>query len=386
MSPSLPEPSTDARAHSARLRTVIDREIADAGGWIPFSRYMELALYAPGLGYYAAGAVKLGAAGDFVTAPEMTPLFAQTLARQFAELIEASDGEVLELGAGSGRFAADVLVELEVLGALPQRYLILETSPDLRARQRAHLAEAAPRLATRVEWLDALPAQITGVAFGNEVLDAVPCEIVRRARDGWMRCGVAVDRDDCLVWEDRVLDDSALAAFAALRLPDIEGYVSELCPAGEALVRTLCERLARGGLLLIDYGFPRTEYYHPQRSAGTLMCHYRQHVHDDPFFYPGLQDITAHVEFSAVAAAGVAGDAELAGYAPLAQALVNLGITERLQGRDAPGTAAYARRVSPVQRLLHPAEMGELFKAIGFAKAVDFGWRSFREGDQSHRL
>ncbi len=347
---------------------------------------MELALYAPGLGYYAAGAAKLGAAGDFVTAPEMTPLFAQTLACQFAELIEASGGEVLELGAGSGRFAADVLAELDALGALPRRYLVLETSPDLRARQRAHLADAVPRLAARVEWIDALPPAITGVVFGNEVLDAVPCEIVCRARDGWRRRGVALGQDKRLLWVDRALDDPVLAALAVLRLPDVEGYTSELCPAAEALVRTLCARLSRGGVLLIDYGFPRAEYYHPQRSAGTLMCHYRHHAHDDPFFLPGLQDITAHVEFSAVAAAGVAANAELAGYAPLAHVLVNLGITERLAGGEAPGTADYARRVAPVQRLLSPAEMGELFKAIGFAKAVDCGWQAFRRGDQSHRL
>jgi len=386
MSLSLPAPAEEARAHSARLAEHVAGEIELAGGWIPFSRYMELALYAPGLGYYAAGARKLGADGDFVTAPEMTPLFAQTLASQFAQVIEATGGDVLELGAGTGSFAADALAELDRLGALPRRYYLLETSPELRARQKVRVDSLGQRLTRRVEWLESLPERFAGLVFGNEVLDAVPCEIVRRHAGGWLRRGVGAERGGALAWVDRALDDARLLAAAQARLPEVDDYVTEINPAAEALVRTLATRLERGGILLVDYGFPAAEYFHPQRSAGTLMCHYRHRAHDDPFFLPGLQDITAHVDFTAIARAAVDAGAALAGYTTLAHFLVNLGIADRVLAAGEPGTADYLRRAAPVQKLLSPAEMGELFKVVAFGRSLDADWKGFRSGDQSHRL
>ena len=387
MSAPLPEPTAEALEHSRRLSNRIAGEIMAAGGWIPFSRFMQLALYEPGLGYYAAGAAKLGAGGDFVTAPEITPLFAQSLAVQFAAILARSGGDILELGAGSGRLATDVLDELDRLGALPDRYLVLEVGSDLRLRQQEQMFARNGRWLERVQWLDALPDRMTGVVFANEVLDAVPCEIVCRRADRWRVRGVTTGGAAPFEWSERALpDDDPLARLADERLPPIEGYASELAPASEALVRTLVERLAVGGLLLIDYGFPAAEYYHPQRSAGTLMCHYRHHAHPDPLWRPGLQDITAHVDFSAVASAAELAGGRIAGYASLSSVLVDLGVVDRLRECAEPGTVDYLRCVAPLQKLLSAAEMGELFKAIGIGKRLDLDWDAFRSGDRAHRL
>ncbi|MBL8520248.1 MAG: SAM-dependent methyltransferase [Betaproteobacteria bacterium] len=346
-------------------------EIAAAGGWMPFARYMDLALYAPGLGYYAAGARKFGAAGDFVTAPEISPLFGQCVARCAASLLRSTGGDLLELGPGSGKLAADVLVHLDQIGSLPDRYRLLEVSADLRERQQARLAALPPHLSGRAEWLDTLPAGFDGVIVGNEVLDVLPVHLVARANGAWVERGVACV-EGAFTWRDQPLADPALAAQADRlqarhfggALP--EGYLLEIAPQVEALVASLGGSMRRAALLFIDYGFRAAEYYHPARSMGTLMCHYRHFAHPDPFLFPGLQDITAHVDFSAVAHAGVDAGLTLAGYTTQAQFLIAAGLAD-LVPLDASGEAQL-RSSQEIQRLTSPAEMGELFKVIGFTK------------------
>ncbi len=378
----LPRPSAEAAAHSRALTAHIRSEIARGGGWIDFARYMDLALYAPGLGYYAAGATKLGEAGDFVTAPELSPLFGQTLARGIAPMLARSRGDLVELGAGSGQLSCALLAALDESGRLPARYAILEVSPQLRARQAQCIARLPGHLAARVQWIDRLPDCIDGVVLGNEVLDALPVHLVAWQHDGLCERGVAAGRD-ILVFEDRPLAPGRLRARAE-SLPVRAPYLSEVNLRAEALVGALAQRLARGALLFIDYGFGRAEYYHPQRHRGTLMCHYRHRAHDDPFFLPGLQDITAHVDFTAVAEAAVAAGLRLVGYTTQAAYLIDLGITDLL-ARQGPGSAAYLRAAGAVHKLLSPAEMGELFKVIVLGREVESA-PGFSRGELSRLL
>jgi SAM-dependent MidA family methyltransferase len=378
----LPAPSPEAAALSEKLGRLIAAEIG-RGGWLSFTRYMELALYAPGLGYYMAGARKLGRDGDFVTAPEISRLYGRALARQVGQLAELGFNEILEIGAGSGALAADLLTELERLGRVPKRYLILELSPDLRERSRDTLAARAPRLLERVAWLSRLPPSFTGIVIGNEVLDAMPAHVFQREGGNILELGVAF-RNGKFEWAPRspVLAPDALdpSCFPA------DGYRSEIQFVARAFIKSLGATLARGAALFIDYGFPRHEYYHPQRACGTLMCHYRHRAHDDPFFLPGLQDITTHLDFSAIARAGQEGGLDLLGYTSQAQFLVNCGITGILAETPASDAAAYAPLASQAQMLLSPAEMGELFKVIAFGKAVSAPLRGFAQGDRSHTL
>ncbi len=381
-SASLPAPAAEALAHSRRLQVLIGEEIVRQGGWIPFARYMELALYAPGLGYYAAGAQKLGGAGDFVTAPEISPLFGRIVARQCAEVLEPCGGDILELGAGSGRLAGQILAELKTLDCLPEAYQILEVSADLRARQQQALASWGER----VQWLDALPERFGGVIFGNEVLDALPVHLLRWEADGLLERGVAraADRREGLLFADRPLAPGPLFE-AARQISVPPGYVSEIALAVPALVESLGRILERGLMIFIDYGFGRAEYYHPQRGRGTLLGHYRHRVLDDPFFLPGLMDLTAHVDFTAVADAGLAAGLQLAGYTGQAQFLLNAGITARLAEENAAQASTYLPLAAGVQKLLSPAEMGELFKVIGFVRAA-LPPSGFAAGDRRRQL
>ncbi|HKB82205.1 MAG TPA: SAM-dependent methyltransferase [Burkholderiales bacterium] len=381
--PDLPEPSEDARRHSDRLTQSIRREIDAAGGWIGFARFMELALYAPGLGYYVAGAAKLGAEGDFVTAPEISPLFGRTLARQIAQLLERSGGQVLELGAGSGTMAADVLGELQNIDRLPRRYQILETSPQLVERQRQTLQRRQPALKERVEWISALPELFDGVVIANEVLDALPVHVVAWRKQGLFERGVSWK--DGFVWSERFLPPGTLRSAAGQIAAGAE-YVSEISVLAPALVRSLAAALRKGALLLIDYGFGRREYYHPQRAQGTLMCHYRHRAHDDAFFLPGLQDLTAHVDFTAVAEAGIDAGMKILGYTTQAQFLVNSGITQLLEQQSADQGSSRIALTAGVQKLLSPAEMGELFKVIALGRGIDGALIGFASGDKSRLL
>ncbi len=379
--PTLPLPPPAALELSRRLQTLIHGEIEAGGGWISFARYMELALYAPGLGYYSAGSHKLGAAGDFITAPELSPLFGRTLARQLAELLAQKVPDIIELGAGSGALAATLLAELAVLKRLPQRYLILEVSADLRQRQQAHLAATVPQFADRVSWLEQLPDQLHAVVLGNEVLDALPVHRVRALHGRTEEIGVTADSDG-FAWACRPAPATLAAAAQAHVLPD--DYETEISLAVPALISSLAQGLHRGALLFIDYGFPAHEFFHPQRNRGTLMCHYRHQSHADPFLWPGLQDITAHVDFSAVARANAGLD--LLGYTGQAQFLINCGITELLAAVPAADTARYAPLAAQAQQLLSPAEMGELFKVIALGRGITTPLTGFRRGDRSHTL
>jgi SAM-dependent MidA family methyltransferase len=381
--PDLPIPPADAFAHSEELASLIRGEIAAHAGWIPFSRYMQLALYAPGLGYYTAGARKLGREGDFITAPEMTPLFGQTLARQAAEVLESGFDEILEIGAGSGALAAALLAELEHLGRLPRQYYILEVSPDLRERERDLLAATVPHLLERVIWLNQLPTVFPGLIIANEVLDAMPVHIVRTSAQGVEEAGVALN-DDAFAWAWRPAAAELLAAAQALQMP--EGYQTELQLVARGFVRSLAQAMARGVILLVDYGFPAREYYHAQRAEGTLMCHYRHRAHANPFFLPGLQDITSHIDFSAVARAGEAAGLELLGYTGQAQFLINCGITDILLRTPPDDIVAYAPQAAAAQHLLSPSEMGELFKVIAFGKEYAGPLMGFASGDRRHAL
>jgi len=341
----------------------IRAEIAAHDGWIPFARYMELALHEPGLGYYSRGDRQFGAEGDFVTAPELGSLFGRTLARQLKEI----QGPILELGAGSGALAETLLNELD------GEYLILETSGALRRRQAA-------RLGGKVKFVDALPAAFRGVVIANEVVDAMPVHAVAWRADGVLERGVSID----LAWEERPARGALLEEAKKITVP--VPYESEIGLAALAWMRSLAEALAEGVILIIDYGFPRHEYYHPQRLMGTLMCHARQRAHGDPFLRPGEQDITAHVDFSALARVAREAGLEVLGYATQAQFLVNCGITEVLAQANLENALHYAPIAAEAQKLLSPAEMGELFKVLAVGRGVKQPLAGFSQGDRSHTL
>ena len=387
---ALPVPDAAALNHQERVLAHLHSQIDASGGWISFARYMELVLYAPGLGYYSAGAEKFGAAGDFVTAPEMTPVFGQTLARQIMQILQQSGGNVLELGAGRGRLAAAVLQEMQRAEALPAQYLILEVSADLKQVQQQYLQAVLPaELLQRVCWLEQLPERHTGVVLANEVLDAIPVHVLRKQNGELVELGVVWDAQQGLQWQARPLaadvqsDAELIKTLTALALPD--DYQTEINPASQALIASLANCLQQGALLLIDYGFSRAEYYHPQRNQGTLMCHYRHHAHGDALLYPGLQDITAHVDFTAMAQSGLAHGLQVLGYAGQAQFLINCGITDLMLRVSPHNVTEYAPMASQVQKLLSPAEMGELFKVLALGRGVS-GLMGFVRGDRSHSL
>ncbi|MFZ3324314.1 MAG: SAM-dependent methyltransferase [Usitatibacter sp.] len=379
---ALPPPSPEASAHSQRVAEHIASVIADEGDWIPFSRYMELALYAPGLGYYAAGARKFGEEGDYVTSPEISPMFARCFALQAGQVLKnIGGGDILELGPGSGIFAVDLFTALKEQGTVPNRYLLLEVSPDLRQRQRELIGQRHPADIDRFVWIDALPDKIRGVVIANEVLDVVPCSMVHREDDEIRESGVIVTEAG-FAFEDSPLADGELARRAATVIPPGDyDYLTEINFAAEALVRTIAHGLEAGLALFIDYGFAEGEYYHPQRSMGTLRCHYRHRFHGDPFFMPGLQDITAHVDFSAMARAAEQGGCEVIGYTTQAYFLISCGLAVLVSAGDPTMTLSRLKGTSAVHRLIGPSEMGELFKVLGFQKGLEgpvLGFQSAR--------
>lgn len=381
---SLPAPDAYAAEHSALLCETIRRDIDTQGGWISFARYMELALYAPGLGYYTAGAHKFGEAGDFITAPELSPLFGRTLAHQIAEIIASSAPHILELGAGSGKLAADMLSEMERLDCLPDSYNIVEVSADLRARQQTLIEQRLPHLSERVHWLDALPERFSGAIVANEVLDALPVHRVHWRDSALNELGVAWSESG-FIWLERPISDPELRQAAeAITTPD--DYVSEICPAARGLINSLAGMLTQGAMLFIDYGFGAREFYHPQRATGTLMCHYRHRAHDDPFYLPGLQDITAHVNFTDIAECGIDAGMELLGYTNQAFFLINNGITELLNEASPENLREYLPLSAQLQKLTSPAEMGELFKVIAFGKDFPLQLTGFARGGLTRSL
>lgn len=387
----LPAPAPEAQAHSERLRALIRAEIAGNGGSVPFSRYMELALYSPGLGYYSAGATKFGAAGDFITAPELGGLFAACMAEATAPVIRRYKGAgcFFELGGGSGAFARHALPALAARDALPAEYRILEPSADLRQRQRERLeAELPPALFARLRWLDRLPEEDwAGVLFANEVLDALPTtRFVLRAGEV-MEQHVEWNADSfgfCERPADMLTGGAVRHLERSLGRGFAEGYTSELLPQLPYWLDAVCGSMAEGLALFVDYGYPRAEFYLPERSDGTLLCHYRHRVHADPFHLPGLTDITASVDFTALAEAGQHAGFELAGYASQAAFLLNNGLQQHVEA-GAVDTLSQHRLALESKRLILPSEMGERFQVMGLARGVDCE-PQFAFGDQSHRL
>jgi SAM-dependent MidA family methyltransferase len=377
---------------AARSRQLVDRLVEDigaAGGWIPFDRFMQRALYEPDLGYYAAKPGKIGPRGDFITAPEISPLFARALAAQIVQAFEQVPPRLLEFGAGSGALASELIAELRRLGSPPQSYGIVEVSADLKADQQARLGEAGRQTTgdalgtTRVEWLGAPPEAFEGVIVANEVLDVMPVKLFVRRSGQTLERGVQRDGAQ-LRWGERPADGELREAVAHIEAevgPLPEGYVSEVGLVARAWVATLGRWLRRGLALLIDYGFPRHEYYHPQRAMGTLMCHFRHRAHDDPLWLPGLNDITAHVDFTAMAQAARSAGLEVLGYTSQASFLLDCGLLELLRG--APQSASVT---AGALRLLSEAEMGELLKVLAVGRGVRGPLRGFASGDRSHRL
>ncbi len=391
----LPLPDAIARAHSERVESLIRGEIAANGGRISFARYMELALYAPGLGYYSAGARKFGADGDFVTAPEISPLFAHCVARQCEQVLRAlGQADILEVGAGSGIMAGDILRALEQQDCLPKYYYILEVSAELRERQYATLKREIPALLGRVSWLDTLPSSgWRGVIVANELLDAMPVHRFQIKQNGVRELCVA-GQDNKFVWQDAALTDPALTACIEAIEKDLSdhgaglapGYESEINLAATAWIHSIAAILEAGLLLIVDYGYPRHEYYYAQRSSGTLMCHYRHRAHADPLILPGLQDITAHIDFTALAEAADAAGLAVAGYTTQAAFLLACGIAELAAELDSEDIRARVTRAQQIKKLTLPSEMGELFKVIALTRTIDMPLLGFNLQDLRGRL
>ena len=387
----MPALSPEEEAHSRAATALIHERVRAAGGWMPFEQFMDLALYAPGLGYYSGGSVKLGPDGDFVTAPEVSDLFSRCVARQCAQVL-AGPGEILELGAGTGRMAAVILENLASLGRLPARYAILEVSADLAERQRERLGRLPRELRERVVWLDRLPERpLDGVILANEVLDALPCRRFALDAGAIRELGVALDAElsgesGAPAAAQRLIERAAepgpaLASACAELLGELpaplpDGYSSELCLRIAPWIAGIAGCLDRGLMLLFDYGLPRAHYYHPQRVAGTLRCHFKQRVHDDPYSNIGVQDITAWVDFTRVAEAAVACGLDVTGFCTQAAFLLATGV-EQLVAESTDDAVQHAQLAGEARRLLLPGEMGEAFKVMALARKWDVALEGF---------
>jgi SAM-dependent MidA family methyltransferase len=379
-----------AAAHSARVRAGLKARIAAGGGYMSFEKFMDFALYAPGLGYYSSGAQKLGRDGDFTTAPEVSALFGACVAVQCAEALGGIEAPVLmEIGAGTGRLALDVLTRLESLGQLPVGYWILDNSADLRDRQRSLFERRAPHLLGRLQWLDVPPeSDFEGVILANEVLDALPV-----ARFRWSPAAVeelcVVAEGDNFAWSTRTAAPAMAMVCEELRSAAggwDEGYISEYCPRLAAWTRAVTRKLRRGAVFWFDYGLPRAQYYFAQRHEGTLLCHYRHRAHDDPFSYPGLSDITAWVDFTALAEASDAAGFELAGFTTQAHFLAATNIDHEMQRLAAGDAGGFARLASEARQLMLPGEMGERFKVMAWLRGMDVELRGMSLVDLRHSL
>lgn len=390
---TLPEPTAVEQEHSLKLQGRLFEAIDSGDGFLPFDRYMEMALYEPGLGYYVAGARKFGESGDFVTAPEISPLFSQCLAVQCAQVLEPFEWPacILEIGAGSGVMAADMLSELEALDALPDHYYILELSADLKERQQTTLQERVPRLIQLVQWLDALPQDgFHGVIVANEVLDAMPVSVFSYGEDGVQELGVGRDAD-ALTWKARDAGEALTSEVLRLKADAgyewSDGYRSEVNANILPWLKALADSISQGAVLLVDYGYTRSEYYHSDRSEGSLVSFYRHRMVDDPLRFPGLQDITSSVDFTAVAEAGESVGLELQGYTSQAYFLMANGLEQKYQQALVDSDEKKRLMLSQqIKQLTLPSEMGERFQVIGFSKNVDLQLQGFTLHSLTHKL
>jgi len=386
---SWPLPDSQQQAHCIKITQCIVDEIQRCGGRISFAQFMKMALYEPRLGYYSAGSQKLGPAGDFVTAPEISPLFSRCIARNCLPVLQQHGGNILELGAGSGVMAADILLELECLSCLPDRYMILELSADLQEKQQQTLEQRAPHLMERIVWLRQLPPPtFIGVVLANEVLDAMPVHRFRIRGDQCLETYVIWLDDEFQFVDDTCSEEALHVAIrhAMENITSCQDYVSEINLSVRPWMASLYTSIKKGAVILIDYGFPAHEYYHPERSEGTLMCHYRHRAHENPLILPGLQDITAHVDFTAVAHAGVDTGFSLVGFTSQAYFLMGSGLDEMMAELDPEDTKRYLNTTQQVKKLTLPHEMGELFKVIGFSKNIDTVLPGFALQDARGRL
>lgn len=383
---SLPVPDSIAQQYSEQLLTLIKHEISEAGGKITFADYMQLCLYAPGLGYYSAGSHKIGGGGDFTTAPHISSLFSQSLAHQIIDVLQQIDeGNILEFGAGSGKMAADILCELEAQHCLPHHYYIIEVSADLRERQQQEIHNIIPHLEDKVVWLDRLPENFNGVVLANEVCDAMPVHRLHFDHGHHYECYVT-NKDDQLQWCDGELSRTDFID----KITEIksfigeETYFTEINLAAEAWLTSLTNSLQQGAIFIIDYGYSKANYYHPQRNHGTLMCYFQQQGHDNPLILAGLQDITAHVDFTSLAQIAFDNDFEVAGFQSQADFLLAGGITE-LSSRDGDAFEML-KQATEIKRLTLPTEMGETFKVLTLTKALDQLLPRIKLGDRRHSL
>jgi len=389
MNDDLPQPEPDALAHSQQLQQVIAEQMAVSGGSISFAEFMQMALYAPGLGYYSAALQKFGSGGDFTTAPEISTLFSRCVASQCEEVIaELESADVLEVGAGSGAMAAEILAALQRNESLPNHYYILELSGSLRARQRETIEARVPDLVERVQWIDALPESgFSGVIVSNELLDAMPVDIFY-IHDGEIFTRTVAIEEGKFIWQQKPADDDVVEVVRKLEQqlgePFAEGYCSEINFAARGWVTSMAECLEQGLILQVDYGYPQHEYYHPQRNMGTLMCHYQHRAHADPLLWVGLQDITAHVDFTAVAEAAHAVGLVVEGFTTQAHFLLSLGIEQNLASVEDAGE--HMQLAQQLKQLMLPSEMGELFKVIALTKNMDIDLQGFSLQDQRSRL
>ena len=381
-------PDAEALAHSENLRQHLFDIIAEQGS-IPFSRYMQEALYAPGLGYYAAGARKFGASGDFVTAPEISPLFGDCLASQVSQVLSQTGGDVLEFGAGSGRLAADLMNALKRNGSLPERYLILEPSADLRLRQQQLVKEHTGELANRFNWLDSLPEAFCGVMLGNEVLDAFPVERFMVQDGEILQCLVAGDGES--FFNEFAPASEELKIAVNTIADDLEAQLTEAALYEVNLyqkpwIQALSASLKQGVVLLLDYGYPRREFYLPERTQGTLRCYYRHQAHDDPFLWPGLQDITSHVDFTALVSDAIEAGLTFEGFTAQAQFLLATHLLKHAEYRSNDSVQKQSEISRQVRQLTMPGAMGESFSAVGFSRDFDDVLIGFSGVEHSHRL
>ncbi|MCP3848994.1 MAG: SAM-dependent methyltransferase [Gammaproteobacteria bacterium] len=396
---TLPEPSPESKAHSDCLKQKIQDSIRANGGKITFSDYMNQALYAPGLGYYSAGLKKFGKQGDFITAPEISPLFSQCLALQCIQIMEQGEQDtILEVGAGSGVMAVELLLELEKQSRLPAQYLILELSADLRERQQQAINTHLPHIYERCHWLDCLPEKpFRGIVIANELLDAMPVHLLKFEQDSILERYVSLDETGEFIWTDDKPENPHLQQFAETiqalhkslaHLNDKPGgnYTTEVNLQAVDWIKSIADRLESGAILLVDYGYTQQEYYHPQRSMGTLMCHYLHHRHEDPFYLPGLQDITAHIDFSHIARAATESGLELCGFTTQAHFLMAGGLVELTKDLDPEDVLNFAETARQIKMLTLPEEMGELFKVILLAKGNKLSLPAFQFQNFQNRL